>query len=102
MEGWPMRDWSIELFLLHTDTSERLPASCFEKAVYNLHPTFGKRAKQTKTSPPFRVQEEGWGEFDMSIICTPVGKGETQDFSHDLNFQSERYESKHEVVCGVP
>lgn len=48
--------------------------------------------------PPFRIDEKGWGEFDMSIVLTAVGKGGDHSLDHDLNFQSERYEAKHQVV----
>lgn len=93
-----MRDWSIELHIAHTETGELLPANCFEKVTYHLHETFGKRAKQNKNKPPFRVEEEGWGEFDMQIAPVQVGKGELDVILHDLNFREERYESRHEVV----
>lgn len=49
--------------------------------------------------PPFRIEEKGWGEFDMTIVLTAVGKGGDHTLEHDLNFQSERYEAKHQVVC---
>ena len=48
--------------------------------------------------PPFRIQETGWGEFDMIIALTAVDKGGEHTIAHDLNFQNERYESKHTVV----
>jgi transcription initiation factor IIF auxiliary subunit len=48
--------------------------------------------------PPFRIDEKGWGEFDMTIVLTAVGKGGDHTLDHDLNFQSERYEAKHQVV----
>jgi len=34
----------------------------------------------------------------MSIVLTAVGKGGDHTLPHDLNFQSERYEAKHQVV----
>ena len=50
--------------------------------------------------PPFRIEEKGWGEFDMSIVLSAVAKGGDHTLEHDLNFQSERYEAKHQVVSG--
>ena len=47
---------------------------------------------------PFRIEEQGWGEFDMTIVLTAAHKGGEHSLSHDLNFQSERYEAKHQVV----
>jgi len=34
-----MKSWNIEIFLLDEHNNEK-PASCFTKAVYNLHPSF--------------------------------------------------------------
>lgn len=48
--------------------------------------------------PPFRIAEQGWGEFDMLITLTAIDKGGEYPLAHDLNFQSERYEAKHTIV----
>lgn len=39
----------------------------------------------------------------MTITLTPLGnpKGGDTPLQHDLNFQQERYESTHTVVCGI-
>lgn len=34
-----MKSWNIEIFMLDENGNEK-PATCFTKAVYNLHPTF--------------------------------------------------------------
>lgn len=47
-------------------------------------------------SPPFRIEEEGWGEFDMQIVLSAPDKDHS--ITHDLNFQSSKYESKHIIV----
>lgn len=99
-----MRRWDISIFLVGRDGDE-MAASCFEKAVYVLHESFGpKRMRQTFRQPPFKITEKGWGEFDMQIVLTPIGapKGGDQTISHDLNFQQERYESTHTVVFRNP
>lgn len=95
-----MRTWEISIYLVGPEGDE-LPATCFEKATYNLHESFGKRMKQAFKQPPFTIKEKGWGEFDMIIALTPIGapKGGDQQIQHDLNFQQERYESTHSVVC---
>ena len=49
--------------------------------------------------PPFRIDEKGWGEFDMSLVLTGAHKGGEHTLPHDLNFQNERYEATHVVVC---
>ena len=94
-----MREWEIAIYLVNQD-GEEVTANCFEKATYNLHESFGKRMKQTFRKPPFEISERGWGEFDMTIVLTPLGapKGGDQPIQHDLNFQQERYESTHVVV----
>jgi transcription initiation factor IIF auxiliary subunit len=46
-------------------------------------------------NPPFRIQEEGWGEFDMQI---GLYADKEHTINHDLNFQQTRYESKHTIV----
>jgi transcription initiation factor IIF auxiliary subunit len=54
-----------------------------------------------KKDPPFRLAEEGWGEFEMLLTFTPLGKGESIEIPHDLNFQKTRYEVTHELVRGL-
>lgn len=51
-------------------------------------------------TPPFSIEENGWGEFEMKIVLTPVGnpKGGDITLSHDLNFREERYETIHDNV----
>ncbi|KAL2357441.1 transcription initiation factor-like protein subunit [Cryomyces antarcticus] len=100
-EGFPMRAWNIEIFLLN-EAGEEVQANCFEKATYKLHPSFEKRATQVKKQPPFHISEEGWGEFDMEIILSAVGKGGDHPLVHDLNFQQERYEAKHVITFRNP
>jgi len=98
-----MREWSIEIYIVGEDGTQ-LPASAFEKVTYKLHESFGKRATQTVRQPPFKIQEEGWGEFEMLITLTPVGnpKGGESVNVHDLNFAQEMYESFHSVTFRNP
>lgn len=99
-----MRSWDISIYLVGPDGDD-IPASCYEKATYVLHESFGpKRMRQTFKQLPFKILEKGWGEFDMNIVLTPVGapKGGDQTIQHDLNFQQERYESTHVVTFRNP
>lgn len=100
VEGFPMRSWSIRVYLLD-ESGKEVPATLFEKAVYKLHPSF-KNPVQVVKAPPFQIREEGWGEFDMQIVLTAVDKGGEQTVDHDLNFQSERYESRHVLTFKNP
>ncbi|GAB1741246.1 hypothetical protein NU219Hw_g6487t1 [Hortaea werneckii] len=101
--GIPTRQWTVAIYLVGPD-GDNLEARCYEKATYHLHESFGPRQKQVIKSPPFLIKEKGWGEFDMTIILTPVGapKGGDQTIQHDLNFQQEQYESTHSVTFRNP
>jgi transcription initiation factor IIF auxiliary subunit len=121
-----MRAWSIEIHQLN-ENGEEVPATLFDRVTYKLHPSFkndtqgtfaqihgtkptathGMLAKTVMLTgririvfkkPPFRIQEEGWGEFDMEIILTATEKGGDHSIKHDLNFLQDRYEAKHTIV----
>ncbi|KGO74304.1 Uncharacterized protein PITC_019740 [Penicillium italicum] len=108
VEGFPQRSWHIEVWLVN-EKGALVPANIFDKVTYHLHPSFGERATQEShgrprlgrtvlpffKQPPFRIQEEGWGEFDMSIELTA---DKSYTIQHDLNFAQTRYESKHVLV----
>ncbi|KAB8270274.1 putative Ran-specific GTPase-activating protein 1 [Aspergillus minisclerotigenes] len=98
VEGFPLRAWSIEIYLVN-DHGEQVPANVFDKVTYTLHPSFGDRAIQTFKNPPFRISEEGWGEFDMQIT---LHADKDHYVTHDLNFAQTRYESKHVITFKNP
>lgn len=100
IESFPMREWSLKLFLLDEDGNER-PADVFTKVVYNLHPTF-ENPVQTFTKPPFTCKNEGWGEFDFSIDCYTTEKTKLSPIIQDLNFTKSKYEITHTVVFKNP
>lgn len=52
--------------------------------------------------PPFKVEEEGWGEFDLGVTLHYVEKEGQKELTHDLNFQDSRYESPHRLVFTPP
>ncbi|KAL2382915.1 hypothetical protein RJZ90_002948 [Blastomyces dermatitidis] len=95
----PLRKWSIEVYLLN-EHGEEVPATMFDKVTYTLHPSFGNRAIQTFKSAPFKIEEEGWGEFDMQIGFTVLDKEHI--VNHDLHFQQNKYESKHVLTFKNP
>ncbi len=39
MPEFPMKQWNVKLYILDQDGNKH-PASCFNKVVYNLHPSF--------------------------------------------------------------
>ncbi|KAL2075722.1 hypothetical protein VTL71DRAFT_665 [Oculimacula yallundae] len=100
VEGFPMKSWNIEIYLLDEAGNEK-PANCFTKVVYNLHPSF-VNPQQTFHDPPFRCENEGWGEFDMTIDLYTSEKGGKNTIAHDLNFAKPRYEAKHVISFKNP
>jgi transcription initiation factor IIF auxiliary subunit len=48
--------------------------------------------------PPFKVEEEGWGEFDLGVTLHYLDKEGSKELTHDLNFQESRYESPHKLA----
>lgn len=80
-----------------------IPANILDKVTYTLHPTFANPIRSLK-QPPFKVEEQGWGEFDIPIsfhILGLAGKSGERKFNHDLNFLSERYVTDHVITIPV-
>jgi len=48
MEGFPMKEWTVEIYILDQDGKEK-PARCFTKAVYHLHPSFDNPVQSTSS-----------------------------------------------------
>jgi len=98
---FPMREWSMRIFLLDEDMNER-PADVFTKVVYNLHPTF-ENPVMTFTKPPFLISQEGWGEFEISIDLYTTEKTKIQpSVIQDLNFAKNKYESIQDITFKNP
>lgn len=97
---FPMREWSLKVFLLDEDGNER-SADVFTKVVYNLHPTF-EDPVQTFTKAPFLCKNEGWGEFEISIDCYTTEKTKLAPIIQDLNFAKNKYEVTHTVTFKNP
>lgn len=91
----------MKVVLVHGETKADMPADIFSSVTYNLHESFGDKAKQVLTAPPFRVAEDGWGEFELSITFTDLS-GKDHPIIHDLNFSQNRYETKHVIIFKNP
>ncbi|OBA21951.1 SAS complex, SAS5 subunit/transcription initiation factor IID, subunit 14 [Metschnikowia bicuspidata var. bicuspidata NRRL YB-4993] len=99
VENYPMRQWSIEITMLN-DQGAVIPATILDKVTYTLHPTFANPIRALK-QPPFKVEEQGWGEFDIPIAVHLVGipgKQGERKFNHDLNFLQETYTVDHVIL----
>lgn len=93
-----MRQWNIQLVLLDEQGNE-IPATIFDKVVYHLHPTFAN-PNRTFTEPPFYIEEQGWGGFELLISCHLLEKAGERKITHDLHFMKDTYEADH--VIQVP
>ena len=51
--------------------------------------------------PPFRVSEDGWGEFELQIEMKDLA-GKVHSILHDLNFANARYETKQIIAFKNP
>jgi transcription initiation factor IIF auxiliary subunit len=60
-----------------------------------------EQCRLVKKNPPFRIEEDGWGEFVVEILLTDLG-GKEHPISHDLNFSQERYENKQVITFKNP
>lgn len=99
MENYPMRQWLIEISMLN-EQGQPVPANILDKVTYTLHPTFQNPIRTLKLAP-FRVEEQGWGEFDIPIAIHLVGlpgKLGERKFNHDLNFLQETYTVDHVIL----
>lgn len=96
-----MRKWSVQISMLDSQGKEH-PAKILDKVTYTLHPTFANPIRTLKQQP-FKVEEQGWGEFDIPIavhILGIPGKAGERKIQHDLNFLQEKYVNDH--VISIP
>lgn len=100
---FPIRRWSMEVYMV-SESGQNIPATVFEKVTYKLHESFGKRATQVVRTPPFKIEEEGWGEFEAIVTVTPLGnpKGGETTIVHDLNFREPEYTNHQPVTFRNP
>ncbi|KAL6944981.1 hypothetical protein ACO0QE_002424 [Hanseniaspora vineae] len=95
VEGFPVHRWSIEVCLLDADGNE-VPANIFDKVVYHLHPTF-VNPNRTLKKAPFKIEEQGWGGFEMSVSLFLLEKGGERKVKHDLHFLENDYNVEHTI-----
>ncbi|CCG82063.1 Transcription initiation factor TFIID subunit 14 [Taphrina deformans PYCC 5710] len=102
VEGvYPMREWTCQVLMDDAQGNEITPPF-IEKVIFKLHPTFTNPNKTVK-KPPFKIIEEGWGEFEMHIALHYTDGGGSQTIAHDLNFQSgDRYEKPQKLTFKNP
>ncbi|CCF59230.1 hypothetical protein KAFR_0G01960 [Kazachstania africana CBS 2517] len=67
-----------------------VPATILSFCTFYLHPTFENPVRKISTIP-FTLEESGWGEFDMKIVCHFKGKAGQFSIYHDLSFADNAY-----------
>lgn len=90
----PTRKWRMQLFILDEEGNEQ-PATLFDYVTYHLHPTF-ERPLRKLTEPPFTLDEQGWGEFELKIIAKVKFCSTTYTFHHELSFDNNAYNVDYE------
>lgn len=68
MEGFPMKEWTVEIYILDQDGKEK-PARCFTKAVYHLHPSFDNPVQSMSSGP--LAMEKTAANYCSSFRRTP-------------------------------
>lgn len=85
----PLRKWQVEISLLNGKKKE-INASIFSSCTYHLHPTFEIPIRTIET-PPFLLEEQGWGEFQFEIVCNLIDNAGNFKIIHDLSFEDDAY-----------
>ncbi|KAJ2410486.1 transcription factor TFIIF complex subunit Tfg3 [Coemansia sp. RSA 2526] len=99
---YSLRRWSCTLLEGRPRASNATQLPYIKKVEFILHETF-KNPHRVVHHPPFRVEEEGWGEFDLVSIIHFVNCPEPLRITHDLNFHvGEHYESKYPLIVPNP
>lgn len=93
--SFPLRRWQVELILLDKDNKET-DINILSTCTFVLHDSF-KDNKRSIRKPPFVIQETGWGEFDIKIVCTLAHNAGSFKIIHDLVFEDEAYNVDYSV-----
>ncbi|KAJ2783271.1 transcription factor TFIIF complex subunit Tfg3 [Coemansia javaensis] len=99
---YSLRRWSCTVLegRARAASSTRLPH--IREVVFVLHETFDSPRRVVR-SPPFRVEEQGWGEFDLEIIVHFAGCSDHARIVHDLNFQEgDQYDKRYRLTIANP
>ncbi|CAR28540.1 hypothetical protein ZYGR_0S01730 [Zygosaccharomyces rouxii] len=81
----PVRRWRVELCMLN-EKDEEVVLDIVSICIFYLHPTFKEPVRKFR-QPPFVLEEEGWGEFDMEIVCHFIENVGKFTINHLLSFE---------------
>ncbi|KAJ2655005.1 transcription factor TFIIF complex subunit Tfg3 [Coemansia sp. RSA 1200] len=108
---YSLRRWSCTLHEGRSQVAGTTQLPYIQKVEFILHETFDTPHRALTNSAdlivvtraPFRVEEEGWGEFDLIVIVHMANSPDTYKIVHDLNFQEgESYTKRYPFVIPNP
>ncbi|KAF1799981.1 yeats family-domain-containing protein [Mucor lusitanicus] len=94
--GDQWRAWTVTLEVPNVDMSEHI-----DHVEYVLHASFGL-PPIVCTDPPYQLQKEGWGEFDLVIhvYMKDPQVPSPQSYTFDLHFKKSRYAACRKIILG--
>lgn len=92
----PLRRWTVEVVMLDEQGNE-VDANILTSVKFQLHPTFPEPIKHIR-KPPFVIDEEGWGEFQIKISCKMIGKAGKFTILHELDFEDNAYAIDYQIA----
>ncbi|KAJ2081232.1 transcription factor TFIIF complex subunit Tfg3 [Coemansia sp. RSA 988] len=99
---YPLRRWTCTLMEGRPRASNATLLPYVKEVEFILHESFDN-THQIVRRPPFRVEQVGWGEFDLLVIVHFVNCSEHHKIVHDLNFhEGEFYEKKYPLIVPNP
>lgn len=72
------------------ERSDEIEANVLSDCTYHLHPTFENPVRKF-FSPPFVLEEEGWGQFEIKIVCNFLSGVGKITIKHPLQFEDNAY-----------
>ncbi|KAJ2875006.1 transcription factor TFIIF complex subunit Tfg3 [Coemansia aciculifera] len=99
---YSLRTWSCTVQEGRPKATSAHQLPYVKKVEFILHETF-ENPHRVVSHPPFKVEEEGWGEFDLVIMVHFVNCPEPYKIVHDLNFHSgESYRKSYDLFIPNP
>ncbi|KAJ1997111.1 transcription factor TFIIF complex subunit Tfg3, partial [Coemansia thaxteri] len=97
-----LRNWSCSLLDGRPKATHAHLLPYVKKVEFVLHETFDDQHRVV-SHPPYKIQEEGWGEFDLLIIVHFVNCPEPYKIVHDLSFHDgESYQKNYDFTVPNP
>ncbi|QLL30918.1 hypothetical protein HG536_0A07330 [Torulaspora globosa] len=85
----PLRKWRVEICMLD-EKGDEIEADVLSDCTFHLHPTFEKPTRKVST-PPFALEEQGWGQFEIKILCNYLENAGKINIRHPLQFEDDAY-----------